>query len=169
MATALNPPLDLDTEREKYLEFVDGDYVQRPPGSGTHSDCQYNLTRLLKNVAKTRNAKARQEWTVAHGTEWLTPDVLLTHPGEFETDHRGYLTSTPFLCVEILSPGQNESDLFRKCRRYHSWGVPHCWIVDPQTTTCFEHHGGDSFKMVESDGTLTAGDLQLAVAAVFAE
>jgi len=168
MATALNPPLDLDIEREKYLEFVDGHYVERFLGTGTHSDCQFNVTRLLKTLGKQKGFIARQEYTIAHGKEWLIPDVAVVTE-DFQEDNRGYLTSTPFLCVEILSPGQSESDLFRKCRRYHSWGVPHCWIVDPQTTTCFEHHGGDSFKMVESDGTLTAGDLQLAVAAVFAE
>lgn len=166
MATNLKAPFDL--KLEKHIEFIDGHYTERPLGTGPHSDCQFNLTCLLKPLAKQHNFIARQEYTVAHGTDWLIPDVLVA-PQDLQEDHRGYLITTPHLCVEILSPGQSESDLFRKCRRYHTWGVPHCWVIDPTAKACFEYHGGAAFTLVEPDGTLTAAPLQLQAASIWAE
>lgn len=162
-------PLDLKTEREKYFEFVGGQYVERIIGSKLHSEFQFRVLSLLKAIAKQRGGEAWQEWTFAHGDDWRTPDVLLSFPGELQTDARGYLLSPPFLCVEILSPSQSEADLFRKCRQYHLWGVPHCWIIDPETSACFEYHGGNDFVLVEPDGFLTAGDVRLAAAKIFAD
>ncbi|MDQ2844279.1 MAG: Uma2 family endonuclease [Acidobacteriota bacterium] len=167
MATQTIIPLDFETEREKYLEFIDGHYQERFLGTGTHSDCQFNVTSLLKALAKQRGAVARQEWTIAHGDNWLVPDVTLSF--NYTEDARGYLTSTPHLVVEILSPGQTEGELFRKCLRYHSWGIPHSWVIDPQTKICFEHHGGSDFTLIEANGHLTAGDVRIAAADIFAE
>jgi Uma2 family endonuclease len=169
MAPQLTARLDLEQEHAKYFEFIDGHYVERYMGTDLHSDVQFNLTRLLKTWAKQNNAKARQEWTVAHAEDYLIPEVVVTQPGFAATDARGYLISTPHLCVEILSPGQSESDLFRKCRRYHSWGIPHCWVIDPVAKACFEYHGGDTFTLVELDKTLTAGPLQLPASEIFAD
>jgi len=168
MLANVSAPLDLELEREKYREFVDGHFVERFLGADLHSDCQFQVTALLKLLAQATNAKARQKWTVAHEEEWLIPDVVLTRPNDYVTDSRGYLVSTPLLCVEILSPGQSASDLFRKCRRYHAWGVPHCWIIDPQAKACFESHDGDTFALIECDGTLTAGEIRFRAAELFA-
>ncbi len=161
MATEWKAPLNFDLE--KHLEFVDGCLLERPLGTGPHSDLQFTITRLLKPLAKQHGFIARQEYTFAHGTEWLVPDVLVASQ-HLREDHRGYLVTTPHLCVEILSPGQNESELFRKCRRYHAWGVPHCWVIDPAPRACFEYHGGTSFSLVEPDGTLSAEPLHLSAA-----
>jgi Uma2 family endonuclease len=163
------PPLDVNIEKEKYYEFVDGQYVERVIGNETHSELQLRVTNLLRAIANARRAKALQEWTIAHGEDWLIPDVLVTFPDRSETDKRGYLISIPFLCVEIVSPGQSEAELFRKCYRYSEWGVPHCWIIDPQAQACFEYHGGRDFVLVEPEGFLTAGDVHLATATIFAE
>jgi Uma2 family endonuclease len=161
-------PIDLETERHKYCEFIDGQYMQRVLGAASHSDCQFNLTRLLKPIAKQRGAVALQEWTIARRDDWLTPDVTFASTNYTE-DARGYLTSTPHLVIEILSPGQTEDELFRKCLRYDAWGIPHSWVVGPQAKLCFEHHGGSDFTLIEANGHLTAGDILIPVAEIFAE
>lgn len=169
MSTQPSAPLDLETEREKHFEFVDGQYVERHIGSETHAEIQFRILNLIKPVAKQRGAKVWQEWTFAHGDDWLTPDVMFSFPGQFQTDARGYLVSTPFLCIEILSLSQSEAELFRKSYRYHARGVPHCWIIDPQGHACFEYHGGSDFVFIERDGFLTAGDVRIAAAEMFAD
>jgi hypothetical protein len=93
MPTQISAPLDLETERAKYFEYLDGQFLERALGTDLHSDCQFNLTRLLKPIAKQANAKVRQEWTLAHGDDWLTPDVMLSKPNDFPVDGRGYLTA----------------------------------------------------------------------------
>jgi Uma2 family endonuclease len=37
-----------------------------------------------------------------------------------------------FLCIEIKSPEDRLGQLFGKCEEYHSWGVRHYWVVDPE-------------------------------------
>jgi len=170
MATqTISRPLDAGIEREKYFEFIDGQYVERVIGTETHSELQLRRTNQLRPLAKARGAKALQEWTIARGEEWLIPDVLVTFPNRAETDSRGYLISPPFLCVEIISLGQSLAELFRKCYRYNEWGVPHCWIIDSQVRACFEYHGGKDFTLADADGLLTAGDIRLSVTDIFAE
>ena len=168
MPAQTNLPLDLETEPEKYLEFIDGRLILRDSGTGPHSDRQFNIVRLLKLLAEQPGAIARQKWTIASGDDWLIPDVTFSS-ANYTEDARGYLTSTPHLVIEILSPSQNESELLRKCQRYHSWGVPHAWVIDPFAKICFEYHGGSDFTLIEANGELTAGDIRLSAADIFAE
>src|SRR5581483_3136151 len=163
MSTHVSAPLDLETEREKYFEQIDGRLVERNVGGGTHSDCTFKLVTLLKAIASQRNARVRLEWSLAHGDEWMTPDVMLSCPAQFQEDARGYLIAPAFLCIEILSPSDREAELFRKCSRYHAWGVPHCWVIDPQAKACFEYHGGNDFILADETGALTAEDIRIPV------
>jgi Uma2 family endonuclease len=39
----------------------------------------------------------------------------------------------PDLVVEVLSPSTRKRDLGIKMRRYAAAGIPHYWIVDPET------------------------------------
>ncbi len=167
MPTQTSAPLDLETEPEKYCERFDGQLVERNVGGGTHSDVQYNLLALLKPIAALRNARVRQEWSLAHADEWMTPDVMLSFPGELREDARGYLLAPAFLCIEIRSPSQSETELFRKCRRYRDWGVPHCWIIDPEAQACFEYHGGNDFILIDQHDGLNAGDIRVPASAIF--
>lgn len=169
MSTHISAPLDLETNREKYFEKLDGKLVQRILGGRTHSTIQYKLVSLLKPVADQKHASVLQEWTLAHGDDWMIPDVMLSFPGRVEEDSRGYLIAPALLCIEILSPTDRTADLFRKCFRYHAWGVPYCWIIDPQTQACFEYHGGNDFILADIGGVLTAGDIRLPVNEIFAD
>jgi Uma2 family endonuclease len=36
------------------------------------------------------------------------------------------------LCVEVGSPPDRVGKLFGKCEEYHKWGVPYCWVIDPE-------------------------------------
>lgn len=168
MATHVSAPPDLELARDERLEFINGQFVERVLGGKIHSECQFTVVSRLKPIAKRIGAVVHQEWSLAHGEEWLVPDVMLTQPGADQTDRRGYLISTPLLCIEILSPGQTQSELLQKCRQYHVWGVSHCWVIDPAARVCFESHAPDVFKLIGVDEELTAGDVKLAVAGIFA-
>ncbi len=167
MPTQTSIPLDLHTEKEKYFECIGGQLLQRELGSGTHSDFVYKILSLLKPIAAARNARVRQEWSIARGDEWMIPDVMLSFPGLFNEDARGYLASPAFLCVEILSPSQSLVELFRKCARYSSWGVPHCWVIDPKSEACFEYHGGNDFILAHTGDFLSAGDIRIPLTEFF--
>jgi Uma2 family endonuclease len=167
MATHVSSPPGLEVEHGEHLEFVNGRFEERVLGGKIHSECQFSVVSRLKPIAKRIGAVVHQEWSLAHGEEWLVPDVMLTQPGAYETDQRGYLVSTPLVCIEILSPGQTQSELLQKCRQFHVWGVPHCWVIDPAAHVCFESHASNEFRLIGAREELTAGDVKLAVADIF--
>ncbi len=37
-----------------------------------------------------------------------------------------------------MSPPDRLRTLATKCKKYHAWGVPHCWIIDPETRSLWE-------------------------------
>lgn len=72
----------------------------------------------------------------------MTPDVLMALRPYQTTTKRGHLIRPGFLAVEIKSPDQKDN-LIEKARRYFAWGIPHTWIIDPETRECVEYHGGN--------------------------
>ncbi len=86
----------------------------------------------------------------------MTADVLVAYPPMFDAKS-GHLAGGGFLAVEILSPGQT---LFDKAERYRAWGIPHVWIIDPETRDCLEYHGDRQFTVQRE--TLHAGPITLA-------
>ncbi len=168
MATHVTTPLDLELEKEKYFEQIGGKLLQRELGGGTHSQLQYKLLTLLKPVALERKAQVWQEWSLAHGDDWMIPDVMMSFPGPIREDFRGYLIAPAFLCIEIVSGSQSEAEQLRKCYRYYEWGVPHSWVINPKGHACFEYHGGEGFVLAPEDGVLTAGDIRVPISEIFA-
>ena len=48
----------------------------------------------------------------------------------------------PLLCIEVVSPSQLPAEMLAKCERYHGYGVPFCWVVDPVAHRAWEYHRG---------------------------
>ena len=71
-----------------------------------------------------------------------------------------------FLCVEIVSPPDRVGKLFSKCEEYHKWGVPYCWIVDPERKVAWEYTPEDIEPRRVIDA-LTAGPIRLTLEEVF--
>jgi Uma2 family endonuclease len=62
---------------------------------------------------------------------YRVPDLCLTQAKPPED----VFTEPPFLCVEILSPGDAAVEVLAKIREYLAFGVAYVWIVDPETGT----------------------------------
>ena len=159
----------IDTSR---YERIDGQLVERPLPGDRHSEIQWNVTALLKPLAKQLNMKVHQEWTLdeadkpAH--DWMTPDVLVSMPGEYRRSRIGHLLPPAFLAVEVLSPGQTPAQMVRKGKRFLLWGVQHYWAIDPDGLG-FTMHAQDvpaAGMIVEETGVLQAGGLTISMADV---
>ncbi len=72
-----------------------------------------------------------------------------------------YPTEPVLLCVEILSPEDRVGAMLAKCEVYHAWGVPFCWVIDPEKQTGWQYHSGNEPERVDRGGVLTAGDLSV--------
>ena len=97
-------------------------------------------------------------------TKYLIPDVIAA-PVIQSPDP----TEPVLLCIEILSPEDRVGATLAKCEQYHAWGVPVCWIVDPEKQTAWQYHSGSEPEHLERGGTLTAGELSVSLGELFKE
>ena len=72
----------------------------------------------------------------------LQPDLVYISRERRAILTRRGIRGVPDLVVEILSPGTESTDRGVKWRRYAASGVPHYWIVVPETRSLEEHRLG---------------------------
>jgi Uma2 family endonuclease len=175
MAAITNPPL---TSAEEYVarfieagekptcEYIDGVLLPKPMGTKKHSQVQVNLARLIGNrYDETLNPLTELTTRLREG-QFYVPDLAvedLANPiqGRYPGPNDPVL-----LCVEIVSPPDRVGKLFGKCEEYHTWGVPYCWVIDPERKIAWEYFPGDLEPRKVQDA-IAAGPIQLALADVF--
>jgi Uma2 family endonuclease len=140
MATITSPHVSVEeylarTEKPN-AEYEDGVLYPKPTPTGPHASIQAECTMSLKR----QGAIAVPELTVRVSTSpvrFLVPDVTVVREIP-----RTYATEPATLCIEILSPEQGLGEMLAKCEKYHAWGVPYCWVIDPQRRTGWEYPAG---------------------------
>jgi Uma2 family endonuclease len=75
-----------------------------------------------------------------------------------QTDER-FVTGTPILAVEILSPGDTHEVMREKINEYHRTGVRMIWVVDPDFRTVLVYPRNDEPIMYNRRQKLTGGDV----------
>jgi Uma2 family endonuclease len=139
-------------------EYVEGRIVPRSMPQKPHSKMQVRLVRRLGPVADLLGYEIFTEQrmrTQRAPARYRVPDLCITH-GEPSED---VFTEPPFLCVEILSPGDPAVEVWAKVREYLAFGVAYVWIVDPITGTG-EIHSPEGTERVES-GRFRAGAIEV--------
>jgi Uma2 family endonuclease len=144
-----------------YCEYVDGILLPKSLATTQHAWVQYLLVMLLRR----QGADALFEVTVRlSDTRFLIPDVIAA-----PTIRSPYPTEPVQLCVEILSHDDRLGAMLAKCEQYHSWGVPFCWVVDPEKQTAWQYHAGREPERLEKGGVLQAGELSVRLEDLFSE
>jgi len=118
---------ELPDDGRRY-ELVDGTLLVAPAPNLAHQRCVLHLGSLL-DAAAPRHLEvfvAPVDWRVSHQTVF-EPDVLVVEAGANGT----YLSRTPLLIVEVLSPSTAMVDRTTKRAAYEGAGVSAYWIVDP--------------------------------------
>jgi len=117
-------------------------------------------------VAQAGRARTRLELSIRIGNDVLIPDVCALREKEKEL-YRDILAEPPLLCVEVVSPSQRPAEMLAKCERYHEFGVPYCWVIDPVSQRAWEYHAGT--KPAEQASAIIAGDLTVSLAQLFSQ
>jgi Uma2 family endonuclease len=162
MATAAQISVEeyLRTSYEPNCEYIDG--VLRPKATGTkkHSRLQIRLGALPEQLGY----EAGSELTVqVRPGKYLIPDVAADKHIADPYPDRPFL-----LCVEILSPGDRPGSTLAKCEDYHAWGVPDCWVLDPDRELAWEYHRGGIPDQRPIGQSIRAGEIEIPVADLFA-
>jgi Uma2 family endonuclease len=151
----------LHRTEKPYCEYVDGVLYPKAMPTKLHALIQKMLMTLLGK----QGVEALSEVTVRLSpTKYLIPDVIAA-----PVIQSPYPTDPVLLCVEILSPEDLVGAMLAKCEQYHAWGVPFCWIVDPEKQTAWQYHSGGEPERVDRRGTLTAGELKVRLEELFSE
>ncbi len=144
-----------------YCEYVDGVLHPKAMPIMIHALAQYRLQVLLSRQGVEALGEVHCRLSP---TKYLIPDVIaapkIQHP---------YPTEPVLLCVEILSPEDRPGAMPAKCEQYHAWGVPFCWVIDPEKQTGWQYHAGSEPERVERGATLIAGQLAVSLQELFPE
>ena len=105
-------------------------YAMAPAPTITHQEINLNIGSLLKNVLEEcKHCKALPEvdWKIDNDTV-VQPDMLVV----CNLKERGaYLSQTPKIIFEVLSPATKKKDRNLKYHLYASEGVKYYIMVDP--------------------------------------
>jgi Uma2 family endonuclease len=132
------------------LQLEDFDHLkeERKMGSINHSLVQTRLIKALPDDSYTVatelsldvSSPARQEILKKYqikAERELIPDICLYQVNEIAyldpncQDDLARTEKIPLLCIEIVSPSQNNTQILRKFRAYFAMGVKSSWYVDP--------------------------------------
>jgi Uma2 family endonuclease len=148
----------LHSSFEYDAECVEGRIVHRSMPQKPHSKMHGYLIRALH---RTTHPLGYEVWpeqrirTQRAPARYRVPDLCVTQ-GEPTED---VFTEAPFLCVEILLPGDAAVEVLAKIREYLAFGVAYVWIVDPESGTG-EIHMPDGVERVEN-GRFWAGQVEI--------
>ena len=124
----------LSTSYRPDCEYIDGEILERNVGEWDHSRLQILLGRYLGNREAEWGILAVVEQRVqVKPARFRVPDVsVLTCPPEGQI-----LSKPPFLCIEILSPGDRMTEMQERIADYLEFGVAYVWLINPQNQRAF--------------------------------
>lgn len=143
------------------IEWINGRAVQKLMPTDLHGILQFAFAKFIEAWAKTHEGKSGKvitEWRFiippnSYRTESLVPDVAyLSSYFGLPKSERTYPRIPPDIAVEILSPGDDASEIESRRKFFLWWGVKLVLIADPEQRTLEYHESKEYF------GTLTDSD-----------
>jgi len=120
-----------------HLELAHGEIVVSPSPSPDHSEVIVNLIAILRNhIRKHRLGKLFADTdTVFDDENTRRPDIIFFSKARQHLVGKKALLGAPDLCVEVISPFNEEMDREDKFELYEKRRVANYWIVDPVART----------------------------------
>lgn len=148
----------LATSYEPECEYVDGELIPKAMGTNEHASLQARIIGLLYRYQQVGLCQIAAEQSVrVRENAILIPDVCVLRPGHGE---HGIVQEPALLCIEALSPSDRFTYTLRKCDEYLRWGVPACWIFDPNENKAWFYDAA-GLHPVAPDGVLRANGIEL--------
>ncbi|SRR5258706_666710 len=140
----------LSTTYDPDCDYVDGEIVERNVGEHDHGRLQGLTFAFLLSREKLWGIRVVLETRVqVRPDRFRIPDVGVLAG---DSPREQIITRPPILCIEVLSPKDRLSRLQDRIDDYFSMGVPHVWILDPESRRGY-HYTSDGMREVK-DGIL---------------
>ena len=149
-----------ESEASKHSELVRGEIVEMSSPGFRHGEVQLAIGSILRSFVKKRKLGrvAVESGTITERDPDTVrgPDVSFYGKARLPLDVEvvTYHTTTPDLCVEVVSPSNTRQELLDKAEEYLNAGVQSVWIVDPEAETATVILPGKKPKVFSSDATL---------------
>ena len=141
-----------------YREYRHGVLYPKPMPTSIHGVLEFMLALLLHRQGLQAGCEIS---LMMSSDKVLIPDVIAA-----QTLEQPYPTRPVMLCCEILSPKDRLVATLAKCEEYHEWGVPFCWVIDPEKRSAWEYHAGAD--PVHVTDALHAGEIVVHLTELFA-
>ena len=137
----LDDLLNIEDEKEKKTELIDGEMIMMAPASALHSAAQANLiTEISRSLNEDGSPKVPHDyillceaWTYYDQYNSFVHDLAAFDKGKIKKiPEKGPMRITPFWVCEILSPSNWIDDTQKKRLKLEEAGVPYYWIINPR-------------------------------------
>ena len=140
-------------------ELNEGVLVTMPPPKHRHGVCQARLAAALLNFASSRDlgdVATESGYRLPPDTV-RAPDVSFVSKARLQNPDE-YFEGAPDLAVEIVSPGDDASDLRQKIQQYLDAGTSIVWVIYPRSRQIEIHTPGKTIRTLSVEDTLEAPD-----------
>lgn len=142
-------------------ELVDGE-VTTMPTSFIHDILAANFIAMLKRFAKGLGfvAASQAGFRMVSGNI-RCPDASFTCKDRYPDGRpcEGFGDASPDICIEVISPSENQADMLRKIGEYFESGARQVWLVIPETERVILFTSPIDMRTLTGDDELTAGDI----------
>lgn len=149
----------LPDDGAKY-ELNEGVLLTVPPPKHRHGVWQARLAAALLNFVSSRDlgdVSAETGYRLTPGTV-RAPDVSFVSKVRLQNPDE-YFESGPDLAVEVVSPGDDASDLRQKIQQYLDAGTSIVWVVYPRSRQIEIHTQDKTIRTLGVEDTLEAAGL----------
>jgi Uma2 family endonuclease len=143
-------------------EYLDGQIVERKVGDMAHSELQGRLIAILYGLPRRPALYPRPELRLQTGHRRYRVADIAVFKDPKPTER--IPSAPPHIVIEIVSPDDRFTEIVEKLHEYHRWGVPHIWLVDPNSRKLSVYGSAGlaevpAFELPEFDLQLTFTDL----------
>jgi Uma2 family endonuclease len=149
-------------------ELNEGELITMPPPKARHGDCRVRLAAaLLEYVTAQDTGRVFTESGYRLTPHTVRgPDISFVRKSRLQNPDE-YFEGGPDLAVEIVSPGDDASDLREKIKQYLNAGTSAVWVIYQRSRQIEIHTPDKTIRTLGVDDTLEAAELlpgfQLAV------
>ncbi len=144
------------------FELVDGELVERQV-TVLSSLVEGSILGILSNYCELNNSGVVLSGSNGYQCfpdapdKVRKPDVSFIRRERFSPDHlrEGWLSISPDLAVEVLSPNDTAYEVDQKVEEYLGVGVPIVWVVNPETRIIEIHRQDGTVSKLHADAELT--------------
>jgi Uma2 family endonuclease len=152
--------LRLPDDGRKY-ELVDGAAKEVPTGIRQGEIGAIIIYRLTPHIIGRGFLTMSQAGFRMRGGNLRCPDVSFTRKERFPKKQapEGFGDAAPDLAIEIISPSEDDADVFRKLDEYFASGSEQVWLVEPDTQRVTVYRSLMNPQTYDAGEEITAGDL----------